>query len=284
MTRHGRTGGRGTRDAAEDTKWKKNDLVLRLEEGEDGEDELHLYKIRAVSPDHENVSDDALITAQLFMSNGNNHTLSSMVWNDFKACELSDVPLKAVNIKKGRITNYGAKSLVLTTDLQAFYDQQRARQAEEDTSDGDVEDEADQHVADPTRSMEAATLQCRDFREVRSMLEVVVEEAGHLLMLSPKYHAELAGQGIEYDFGRCKWWFRNHNSHSTAGLREKSMQSMKLDVVSLRLTRKYARRGRDYQRAYLWGHGGLEVETAVKKYKCHRAAIDQSYKFIVKDE
>ena len=53
---------------------------------------------------------------------------------------------------------------------------------------------------------------CPDFANVRSMLEVMVEdEGGYLLMLSPKYHAEFAGQGIEYDFGRCKWWYRNDN-------------------------------------------------------------------------
>jgi hypothetical protein len=56
------------------------------------------------------------------------------------------------------------------------------------------------------------------------------------------------------------------------------------DVVTLGLTRKYERRARDYMRAYRWGHKGLEVEDAKKKYKCHRSAFDQCRKFVSADE
>ena len=127
-------------------------------------------------------------------------------------------------------------------------------------------------------------LKCADFASVKSMLETLVVRAGHLLQLSPKYHAELAGKGIEYDFGKCKWWFRKFGSPSTKGLRVRSLQSMGRDVVTLRLARRNARRARDYMRAYAWGHKGLEVELAVTKYKCHRAAIDQDFKFVTTSE
>ena len=102
---------------------------------------------------------------------------------------------------------------------------------------------------------------------VKSLLQELLEANGHLLLLSPKYHAELAGVGIEYCFGRVKWWFRNKNTMSTESLKSKSLQSFGSDVVTVYHVRKFARSARDYMRAYSWGHTGLEVETAVKKYK-----------------
>ena len=47
------------------------------------------------------------------------------------------------------------------------------------------------------------------FLETKSMLEEIVEKSGHILLLSSKYHAEVVGQGIEYCFGRTKWWYKN---------------------------------------------------------------------------
>ncbi len=72
----------------------------------------------------------------------------------------------------------------------------------------------------------------------RSMLEASVVG----LKLSSKFHAELAGKGIEYDFGRSKWWFRNYNSPPTAGLRAKYLISFGADVITLTHTRKVTRR------------------------------------------
>jgi len=122
-------------------------------------------------------------------------------------------------------------------------------------------------------------MEMADAKKVRSMLQILVEGRGHILELSPKFHAELAGQGIEYDFGRCKWWFRAHNTHSTAGLRAKSAASFG-DVVTLAHTRKFARRARDYERAYRRGYKGLTVEAAIKLYKCHRSALDTDRAFV----
>jgi hypothetical protein len=75
----------------------------------------------------------------------------------------------------------------------------------------------------------------------------------------------------------------SYNSHSTTGLREKSLQSFAASVRTLFRTRKFARRARDYMRAYQRGHTGLEVELATKKYKTHRSALDTDYWFFTKD-
>ena len=71
-----------------------------------------------------------------------------------------------------------------------------------------------------------------------------------------------------------------HNTHLTAGLRAKSAASFGADVVILAHTRKFARRARDYERAYRRGYKGLTVEAAIKLYKCHRSELDTDRAFV----
>ena len=48
------------------------------------------------------------------------------------------------------------------------------------------------------------------------------------------------------------------------------------DSVSIDLIRKFFRKARDYERAYLEGlKAGKEVEEAVKKYKSHRRGFSE---------
>ena len=174
--------------------------------------------------------------------------------------------------------------MVAKFDAETFYSEQAAENAigEEEA----VEEGAEAGVqGEPALqfnplSMEALACRLPDFKNVRSMLQVLVEDRGHILQLSSKYHAELAVQGVEHCFGRCKWWFRTHNSHSTKGLREISMQSFGPSVVTLQHARKFARRARDYMRAYKDGAKGLEVEVVKKVHKTHRCcALDTDYTF-----
>ena len=115
------------------------------------------------------------------------------------------------------------------------------------------------------------------------MVETLALERGHIILLSSKYHAECAGQGIEYDFGRVKWYFRKWNSHSTEGLKKGSARAFGADVVTLRHTRKFARRCRDYMRAYRAGAMGLEADSRVRLVKTHRCALDTDFTFVTED-
>jgi hypothetical protein len=99
-------------------------------------------------------------------------------------------------------------------------------------------------------------------------------------MLSLKYHAELAGCGIEYCFGRTKWWHRNNNSKYAESRCAHSLRSIRPEVLTIYHVRKFARRARDYMRAYRWGARGLDVETTIKKYKTHRSMLDVEFKFV----
>ena len=47
-----------------------------------------------------------------------------------------------------------------------------------------------------------------DFKNERPALQHLVESRGHILLLSSKFHPELAGVGIEYSWGMSKQKFR----------------------------------------------------------------------------
>ena len=251
-----------------------------------------------MSRNHESVDDEHPISCQMFeqyedehnICPPNTHVLTAKVWHNFPASSLSSVDTATtpeILVHGDGIRECSkAGSLRLQFDLPAYHAAQVAAQqvllsaVEEDEAPPEDDDETDlpAKVFNPM-SMEDVALRMPDFACVKSMLQVLVESSGHILELSPKFHAELAGQGVEYDFARCKWWFRSYNTRSTVGLRDKSAMSFGADVVTLGHTRKFARRARDYERAYRRGHKGLSVEDAVKKYKSHRSAFDSDRAF-----
>lgn len=53
---------------------------------------------------------------------------------------------------------------------------------------------------------------CPDFRDQPSMLQIEVEKRGHILVMSPKSHPEVAGVGIEYSWGMSKKDYRKVNT------------------------------------------------------------------------
>jgi hypothetical protein len=133
-------------------------------------------------------------------------------------------------------------------------------------------------------SMEEVLGAFSDFEYVKSMIERVLNARGHEVLLSSKFHAEIAGVGIEYDFGRAKWWYRKHNRLSTASLRKLSADAFSIDVISLLHTRKFARKARDYMRAYRAGASGLETDSTVLVLKTHRCALDTHHAFVISDD
>ena len=47
--------------------------------------------------------------------------------------------------------------------------------------------------------------QCKDFKNEQSQLEKIDAKYGYEIWFTPKYHCELAGEGIEYMWGYMKW-------------------------------------------------------------------------------
>ena len=61
---------------------------------------------------------------------------------------------------------------------------------------------------DPEKNMEQVLGGLPDFKNERTALQHTVEKRGHILVLSPKFHPEVAGVGIEYSWGMSKLKFR----------------------------------------------------------------------------
>ena len=98
--------------------------------------------------------------------------------------------------------------------------------------------------------------------------------------MSPKGHCELAGQGIEYDWGKMKQNFRRKNKlKNFHGL---ILDSMSRATLPLSTSRKFARKARAYRRAYRDGEPNsfADVEKLMKRYKCHRNAATFDTAFI----
>lgn len=151
--------------------------------------------------------------------------------------------------------------------------------------DGMVEkvDEEDPKGRDQSMSMDHTLGSCRDFRTEQTALQAMVEARGHILVMSPKGHCELAGQGVEYDWGRQKQYFRRHNKCKTGeGFHTLILEAMSPVALPLSTSRKFARKARAYRRAYREGVDNEHaiIEETIKKYRTHRNAVDFAGKFI----
>ena len=126
-----------------------------------------------------------------------------------------------------------------------------------------------------------------DFKNEKSALQHTVEGRGHILLLSPKFHPEVAGVGIEYSWGMSKLKFRREiNDEVPKHLHENIVAPMcRETILTLGRVRRFARRCRDYCRAYL-EHGAIEskqkIEQMRKVAKAHRNIIDMEPGFIDK--
>lgn len=110
-------------------------------------------------------------------------------------------------------------------------------------------------------------------------------------MLSPKFHPEVAGVGIEYSWGMSKLKFRRElNDEIPKHLHQNIVASMcRKTILTLPRIRRFARRTRDFCRAYLklekdaaGADSKDRIEKMRKTCKAHRNIIDMEPGFIDK--
>jgi hypothetical protein len=140
--------------------------------------------------------------------------------------------------------------------------------------------------------------QCKDFREEKTDLEYMVEELGlelntdcmFRILFTPKYHCEMAGEGIEFSWGAGKRCYRKlpvQERKSFAGFQQSVKRS--LAYVNINMCRKFSRRARRYMLTYHHytlegdGHamGFQNIEKLCKAYKSHRDANIFDGKYIL---
>jgi len=139
---------------------------------------------------------------------------------------------------------------------------------------------------------------CHDFANEEGMLQFVARKIGVEVMLTPKCHAELAGEGVEYMWACSKNAYRNLSLNKKKG-KENFMASvvrcLSDEVTTVSRIRKCARRARQYMIAYhvvdsgqvdeatlqdCSKYGPIALERLIVAFKTHRCAYDFDYKFI----
>jgi hypothetical protein len=123
-----------------------------------------------------------------------------------------------------------------------------------------------------------------DFQMQQNAVDELVLGRGHMTQLSPKCHAELAGNGIEYNLGCSKLNFRRNNTCEPTTLNKRVVDSVL--IVPLSTTRKFAARARRYHYVYTDGHPQSQEETdrLQRMKKTHRAVLDTSTSFLRDEE
>ena len=109
--------------------------------------------------------------------------------------------------------------------------------------------------------------QTRDFKFQKTKVEEMILNQGHMVMFLPKFHCEL--NPIERVWCHAKHYTRSHCDYSFPNL-EKIIDTA-LDSVTVDLIRKYFRKVREQQRAYIKGNTfGKEMQKILKVYESHR--------------
>ena len=140
---------------------------------------------------------------------------------------------------------------------------------------------------------------CRDFREEETALEYLGTQLGVTVRLTPKFHAELAGEGIEYSWAHSKAFYRRLPLSEKRG--RDSFKQLVRDstcaekVLTKTRIQKFAARARAYICTYHhlhqsmakdgnqnldWGLLYAEIERIMKLVKGHRCALDFDRGFV----
>ena len=105
-----------------------------------------------------------------------------------------------------------------------------------------------------------------DFREQKSLVQEVIEAAGHICIFLPKFHCEL--NFIEFFWGAMKKYLGEHCDYTYSGLQKNIPDALKLvDVLTIR---KWEHRMIRCMDAYREGKGTKEAQIQVKKFGTHK--------------
>ena len=110
-----------------------------------------------------------------------------------------------------------------------------------------------------------------DFKSQKSLVQEVIEAAGHLCIFLPKFHCEL--NYIEFFWGAVKRWLRENCDYTFPGLQENLPKALK--AVALETIRKWEHRMYRWMDAYRGGLSARDAQFKVKqfssrKYTSHR--------------
>jgi hypothetical protein len=152
---------------------------------------------------------------------------------------------------------------------------------------------------DESTSLRHILSNCTDFRNELTHLQVVAEALGVSVDFTPKFHAEMAGEGVEYSWGHAKGNYRRQplsRKRTRAGFVKLVDECLGSDTeLTKERVRKFSARARAYictyhHLAYVSSteadEGKKEVlllddiERLTKKFRTHRCVMDFDRGFI----
>ena len=138
---------------------------------------------------------------------------------------------------------------------------------------------------------------CQDFLSEVTLLQEILGRLGVIVHRSPKCHAELAGEGIEYSWGFAKNFYRRLpicEKRTKDKFKASVSKVLSREHLTRERVRRFTRRARGYLCAYYRLHYTEEgdaaqgetispeqIERLVRDFKTHRCAFDFEFKFIV---
>jgi hypothetical protein len=154
-------------------------------------------------------------------------------------------------------------------------------------------------VDDGTSLRHIMGMLCHDFINEEGMLQHIAKSIGVKVLLTPKCHAELAGEGVEYVWACAKGVYRNLSLQEKKGkdnFKASIRYCLSEEVITTVRIRRFARRARQYLMAYhaidtsqvdektqhdCKTHGPVALTKLIGQFKTHRCAFDFDYKFIM---
>jgi hypothetical protein len=104
-----------------------------------------------------------------------------------------------------------------------------------------------------------------DFKAQKSLVQEVIEAAGHLCILLPKFHCEF--NFIEFFWGAVKRYLCNHCDYTFNTLKENLPKALAL--VECKTIRLWEHRMIRWMDAYRSGMGAKDAQMNVKKFSSH---------------
>lgn len=157
-------------------------------------------------------------------------------------------------------------------------------------------------IVDTNSSLRHLLAKCLDFREEETALQHLGAQLGVTVLLTPKFHAELAGEGVEYCWAHAKSYYRRKPVSSKRGCENFKMLVKDCTCPSEILTRERVQKLAARARAYICTYFYLdqrsvdipdgsplsqkqellfaEIERLMKDFKVHRCALNFDRGFV----
>jgi IS5 family transposase len=110
-----------------------------------------------------------------------------------------------------------------------------------------------------------------DFKQEVSLLETIIQQAGHEVIFYPKFHCEL--NYIEYYWAALKRYTRDNCKYTFSELENTVLEAM--GSVDLKTIRRFAIRSKRWMLAYINGLTEEQRAYAEKVYRSHRREARQ---------